>query len=136
MEGKIIQALQENDWIFDKAPNGLYHTRYQGKNAELIVHLNIMNLERAIVLAIAYLPLKVKPEQRNQVAQVLNKLNLATSFGSFELNYDIGEIAFRTGIFYFNTEFQMPMAVNCLDSAAYSADANYPIILEAVSSAK
>lgn len=132
MEDEIIQNLKENHWNLDKAPNGLYHTRYQGEHTELIVHLNLLNLERSMVLAIAYLPLKIEPHQLNKIARVLNALNLDTFFGSFELDYNIGEIAFRTGIFYFNTEFQMPMALNCLNSAAYFADTGCPSILKAV----
>jgi hypothetical protein len=133
MEESIIQFLKANNWNLDKAPNGLYHTRYQGKNTELIVHLNIMNLELSILLAIAYLPVKIKSHQINEVARFLNALNLKTFFGSFELDYDIGEIAFRTGIYFFNTDFQMPMAINCLRAAAYFADVHYPSILEAMS---
>src|SRR5262245_60576272 len=81
MEEKIIQFLKDKGWQLEKAPVGLYHTRYQGKNTELIVHLNLLNLERSIVLAIAYLPAKVKSHQLNEAAQVLNKLNLKTFFG-------------------------------------------------------
>lgn len=132
MEYEIIQALKEEGWNLEKAPNGLYHTRYYGKNTELIVHLNIMNLNKSTLLAIAYLPMKVMPDQINKVASFLNELNLKTFFGSFEMDYSIGEIAFRTGIFYFNTEFQMSMAINCLDAAAYSADMDYPSILTIV----
>jgi hypothetical protein len=132
MADKIIQNLKENNWNLDKAPNGLYHTRYQGEHTELIVHLNLLNLERSMVLAIAYLPLKIESHQINKVAQTLNALNLDTFFGSFELDYNIGEIAFRTGIFYFNTEYQMSMALNCLNSAAYFADMGYPSILKVV----
>ncbi len=119
-------------WYLDKAPNGLYHTTYRGKNTDLMVHLNILNLDNSYVLAIAYLPIKVMPQKINTVAKFLNELNMKTYFGSFELDYSIGEIAFRAGIFYFNTEFQMQMVINCLDSAAYSADMDYPSILEIV----
>ncbi|MBN3875994.1 MULTISPECIES: YbjN domain-containing protein [unclassified Nostoc] len=132
MDEKILQALKKEGWNLEKANNGLYHTRYHGQNAELIVHLNTTNLEKSIILAIAYLPIKVMQSQNNKVAQFLNQLNLKTFFGSFELNYTTGEIAFRTGIFYFNTDLQMPMIVNCLDAAAYAADMDYPSILEKV----
>ena len=132
MEEKIIQALQKTNWKLDKAPNGLYHTQYQGKNTKLIIHLNILNLDESVLFAIAYLPIKVERHQINKVARFLNELNLDRFFGSFELDYTIGEIAFRTGIYYFNTDFQMPMAFNCLDAAAYFADMNYPSILEVI----
>lgn len=132
MEEEILQALKTEGWNLEKAKNGLYHTRYQGQNAELIVHLNIMNLDKSIILAIAYLPIKVIPSQNERVARCLNQLNLKTFFGSFELNYTTGEIAFRTGIFYFNTDLQMFMIINSLDAAAYAADMDYPSILETV----
>ena len=133
MEEQIIQTLKEKGWNLQKSPNGLYNTRYQGKNTELIVHLNIMNLDKSTLLAIAYLPIKVMSHQTNKVARFLNQLNLKTLFGSFELDYNIGEIAFRTGIFYFNTDFQMSMIINCLDAATYFADSEYPYILEIIS---
>ncbi|BAY64742.1 hypothetical protein NIES22_48420 [Calothrix brevissima NIES-22] len=132
MEEEILQALKTEGWNLEKANNGLYHTRYQGQNTELIVHLNIRNLDKSIILAIAYLPIKVITSQNERVARWLNQLNLKTFFGSFELNYNTGEIAFRTGIFYFNTDLQIPMIVNCLDAAAYAADMDYPSILETV----
>lgn len=132
MEEEILRALKTEGWNLEKANNGLYHTHYQGQNAELIVHLNIMNLDKSIILAIAYLPIKVTKSQNERVAKWLNQLNMTTFFGSFELNYTTGEIAFRTGIFYFNTELQVPMIVNCLDAAAYAADMDYPSIIEKV----
>lgn len=132
MEKEIIHTLKENGWNLEKAPNGLYHTNYSGQNTNLIVHLNLMNLSGNYLLAIAYLPLEVMPNKINTVANFLNELNKKTFFGSFELDYNIGEIAFRTGIFYFNTEFQIQMVINCLDSAVYSADMDYPSILEIV----
>jgi hypothetical protein len=130
----IIQGLQEAGWNLQRASNGIYYTRYLGKNSELIVHLNILNLDNSTLLAIAYLPIKVMPHQIDKVARFLNELNLKNFFGSFEMDYKIGEIAFRTGIFYFNTEFQMPMVINCLDAAVYSADMDYPSILEIIKS--
>lgn len=132
MEEEILRALQEKGWNLQKAPNGLYHTRYHGENTDLIVHLNIMNLKNSILLAIVYLPLTVMPNQLDTVAKLLNELNLKTYFGSFEIDYSIGEVAFRTGIFYFNTGFQLPMVINCLNAAVYSADMDYPSILKKI----
>jgi hypothetical protein len=128
MEEEMLLYLTERGWNLQKAPNGLYYTCYDGKNAKLTLHLDIVDLKKSILLAIAYLPIKAMPAQLDKVARFLNELNLKTYFGSFEMDYSNGEIAFRAGIFYFNTDFQMPMIINCLNAAAYSADMDYPAI--------
>lgn len=125
MEEEIILYLQEKGWSFQKADNGVYSTRYKGKNTSLIVHLDIVDLNKSIVLAIAYLPIKVMACQLDRVAILLNEINLKTYFGSFEMDYGIGEVAFRTSVFYFNTSFQLAIVVNCLNATVYSADTYY-----------
>lgn len=125
MEDRILHYLSERDWRLEHTPSGLYRMLYKGHNTNLIVHLNLFNVSRSIVIAESYYPEKVPQTELDEMAERLNALNLDTLVGHFFLMCENGEIGFRSSVFFFNAELQLPMVYNCLDVAAVTADQRY-----------
>lgn len=128
MEEKILEYLSRQHWRFEFTPSGLYRTRFEGNNTSLIVHLNLLNLAKSIIIVDSYCPRKVQKAEVERTAATLNTLNLDTLVGCFFIVYKTGEVGFRSSLYYFNSEFQFPMVSNCLEVATITADNRYPEI--------
>lgn len=72
--------------------------RYTSKgNYQCIIDVND---EDKIVIIYAILGSLVEPKKRNRIAQLLTRVNFGIRIGNFEMDYDDGQIRYKTSIDY------------------------------------
>lgn len=116
IEATIIESLQDEGWNFDKISNGIYQTLYNNDVGKFFLQLNLINFNSSLILGTSYFSKTVTKNFISQATWQLNDINLRISIGSFQVNAKTGEISYRTGIYFFNTPFQMDLVRNILNS--------------------
>ncbi|MEH1813550.1 MAG: YbjN domain-containing protein [Nostoc sp.] len=128
-EGEIIEMLNNRGWqLFPDKKQGLYITFCEGENGTYKVYLNVMNLDKDLLISYSYIPVKAPKDKIEKMALLLNKINRNLSYGNFEMDYSNGEITFRNGIHFLGEKFTEYMALNTISPCAFTVDKYFPAI--------
>lgn len=129
LENEIIEMLNQRGWnLIPDKKKGLYVTYCQGKNGTYKAYLNTMNLDKKLLIAYSYIPIKTNQKKIKKMALLLNKINRKLYYGNFEIDYSNGEIAFRYGIHFLDQKFTEYMALNTMSPCAFTVDKYFPAI--------
>ena len=103
---KIIKEyLQENDWQFTQVKDkDIFLFGIAGKNGNFQCIADIVEDEHKFIFFSVY-GANVPPEKRPQLLELINYLNVNFFVGNFEMDYQDGEIRYRTGVYL---EFIIP----------------------------
>lgn len=99
--------LKEQKWKYNYSGDKL--TIYSGFNSQgMLWDFSAYARSRGpgvFLLGIrSFIPNKALPERRAACAELLTRLNFSLSSGCFEMNYEDGEIRFRTGVIIHGTD--------------------------------
>ena len=125
METEIIETLKKDEWAFAKVSDGIYQTNYLGKHNSYLIQINLRNLNSSLLLANSFFNMAVDKRLIFKAAWKLNEINLLISTGSFQIDFDSGQISYRIGTYFFNTPFQMKMITNMLSTLVSYTDQNH-----------
>jgi hypothetical protein len=67
--------------------------------------------------------------KRKEVAELLTRLNYAEAFGNFEMDFEDGEISYRTSMYYQFFEPTVPLIENMIMANIVSMDDSLPSII-------
>lgn len=86
-----------DDWPFEDASDQMLRTSYGGDSGQWVVVAEVRpSYQRFICFSI--LPERVPAERRAAVAEYLARVNHGVSYGNFDLDFDTGEVRYRTSI--------------------------------------
>ena len=119
----IVSMLQINNLQFAKAEDAtILWFRVKGSNGEWTCYAYSKEIERQLVLYSVF-PYKIKLYKLPAVAEFIARVNYDMMIGNFELNFDTGEVRYKTsvdlGIHIFeHTMLQSLMEANfaCMDT--------------------
>lgn|GEM_PF-7004582 len=115
LEREIIEILNKHSWNMEPDNRqGLYVTSCEGENGTYNVYLNVMNLDKQLLVTYSYISVKTPKDKLEQMALLLNKINRKLYYGNFEMDYSNGEIAFRNGVHFLGEVFTEYMALNTI----------------------
>jgi hypothetical protein len=90
--------LEEDGWFPQRIPDrSAYRMYYQGSNSDLRCIAQI-KLEAQQLVMYAYSPSKVAEDMRPVAAEYLTRANYGLHIGNFELDWNDGEVRFKSGI--------------------------------------
>ena len=97
----FARYLDERKWPCNRLADG--STLLSGFNgAEALWDFNLTARQKSADLFLlgvnSFIPNKVRPERRAACAELLSRLNFELMLGCFEMNYDDGELRFRTSV--------------------------------------
>ncbi len=128
-EGEIIEMLTNRGWqLFPEQKEGLYSTSCEGEHGTYKVYLNVINLDKDLLITYSYIPVKSPKNKIEKMALLLNKINRNLYYGNFEMDYSNGEITFRNGIHFLGDKFTEYMALNTISPCAFTVDKYFPAI--------
>ena len=90
--------FDDNDWpvdVHDELP--IVRMSYEGEHGSWPVYTRVYD-ERDQVAVLCTLPDLVAPKARKAVAELLARANFDLPYGSWEMDFDDGEVRFRTSI--------------------------------------
>jgi hypothetical protein len=94
----LFQYLEEDGWHPQRLTDrDIYRMTFQGKNGLLQCYAQI-RVEGEQLLCYAQAPIKVPEEQRSAVAEYLTRANYGMYIGNFELDYNDGEVRFKSSL--------------------------------------
>ncbi len=94
----IISFLQANNLQFAKAEDvTVLWFRVKGISGEWTCYAYSKELERQLVLY-SFFPYKIKPHKLAAVAEFIARVNYDMMIGNFELNFDTGEVRYKTSV--------------------------------------
>ncbi len=96
---KFKEYLKKVELAFSIVENETVITfGYRSKgNYQCIIDVND---EDKIVIIYTILGSLVEPERRNRIAQLLTRVNFGIRIGNFEMDYDDGQIRYKTSVDY------------------------------------
>ncbi|WP_017663719.1 YbjN domain-containing protein [Baaleninema simplex] len=94
----LVLFLTEDDWSFTRIENErAVKLRFSGDNGTWKC-IGRVREEDEQLLIYSLAPLKVPPEKRPAIAELLTRANYGMVIGNFEMDYSDGEIRYKTSI--------------------------------------
>lgn len=94
----FVEFLLHEKWPFVQLPGEpVIRTDYRGHNGQWICYAHVQEDEQRLVFYSVY-PDAIPQAQRAAVAEYLTRINYSLSVGNFELDFDDGEVRFRTAL--------------------------------------
>jgi hypothetical protein len=96
--GKMLNFFTEDDWQFTKLQGEpILSMAFQGQNGEWICYAKAREEQQQFIFY-SLCPTNAPEEKRLAVAEFLTRANYGMMNGNFELDFDDGEIRYKTGI--------------------------------------
>lgn len=128
MLDKIIQFLHSKDWRFQEVPGeSILFFGMEGKNGRFQCVVDIKQ-EKNWLLLFSICELKAPEDKRKDVAELLTRLNNGRVLGNFELDFDDGEIKYKTSLDFEDMELGLKAIENIVMSNIITMDACLPAI--------
>ena len=77
-------------------------------------------------------PVNAPKEKIPYMAEVLTRINYGLKVGNFEMDYETGEIHFKTYVDFFGEEDEKPALAQCIYANIMSFDNYFPKLLQAI----
>ncbi|HEX8600766.1 MAG TPA: YbjN domain-containing protein [Chloroflexia bacterium] len=101
--------FKEDGWTFSQIEGTLVLSiQFLGDNARFICHAS-EETEKQIFLFYSYAPVKAPEDKRPILADFLTRANYGLYIGNFEMDYNDGEIRYKTSIDVENAELNSPL---------------------------
>ena len=96
---KIVENfLQEDQWPLTKLDNpSILQTVFQGDNGKWSCYAQVREAQRQLIFY-SIAPINVEENKRLSMAEFITRINYTLSIGNFELDFDDGEIRYRTSL--------------------------------------
>jgi hypothetical protein len=93
----IINFFIKDDWHFSKIQGeSVLQTAFQGQNGKWNCYAKTREEDQFVFYSIC--PVKAPENKRTAIAEFITRANYGTIIGNFELDYDDGEIRYKTSI--------------------------------------
>ncbi len=125
----VEEFLNRDAWPYHKMEGvTAIQTTFEGKTGKWSCFIeSLENIKQVVVYSVA--AIKVPIDKRMTVAELMTRLNYGIRYGNFEMDFDDGEIRFRTSIDVEGTQLLLPMVKQLLHSNVALMDYYLPGIL-------
>jgi hypothetical protein len=94
----VVEAyFASEDWPIVAADDGLYETAFEGSATAWPCRIHVFDEDHRIVFVSAF-PAVIEDDQRAPVGEFCHRANFGLAIGNFELDFDGGEVRFRTSL--------------------------------------
>ena len=126
------QFLKDDNWypqqLEDKT---IYRVFFAGNNGELRCYAQIrVDLEQFIFYVIA--PIKTPEEMRDDIGEYINRANYGLRIGNFELDYNDGELRYKSSLDFENATLTPALLKNTIYPAVHTMDRYLPGIFSVI----
>ncbi|HUP86926.1 MAG TPA: YbjN domain-containing protein [Acidimicrobiales bacterium] len=128
----LIDAVREyfssEDWPVMETEDGVLETAFEGTTTAWPVRIHVFD-EDARVVFISAFPAPVDDDLRSAVGEFCHRANFGLAIGNFELDYDGGEVRFRTSIDVEGSTADQAMVRNVMVANVLTMDRYVPGLL-------
>ena len=121
--------LEEDGWHPQKLENRtIYRVYFSGNNGDLRCYAQVRtDLEQFLFYVIA--PVKAPAPERAVVAEYLTRANYGLRIGNFEMDYNDGEVRYKSSIDFEGTALNPALIKNTIYPAVHTMDFYLPGLL-------
>ncbi len=128
----VIQFFEDDDWKFmEVAPGKALRLGVSGRNGEYDCYA-VINEERETFRFMSQVPVKIPADQRLIVAEFLTRANYGLTIGNFEMDFEDGEIRYKTSIDVEGDRLTPPLVANLVNANILTIDQYFPGIMKVV----
>ncbi len=94
----VLQFLEQDGWFPERVGDAaVYRVHYSGRNATFPCFIQIrVEIEQLLIYAVC--PVRSPEDSRPRVAEFITRANYGMRIGNFELDYDDGEVRYKTSV--------------------------------------
>ncbi len=128
----VIQYFEDDDWKFmEVSPGEALKMGVSGRNGEYDCYA-IANEERQTFRFVSQIPIKVPENQRILMAEFLTRANYGLSIGNFEMDFDDGEIRYKTSIDVEGDRLTPALVENLVNINVITVDRYFPGMMKVI----
>src|SRR5262245_10838459 len=110
----LIDYMEEEDWKYEILEGEtIIRFHFKGSAGRLLCYGEV-DEEKCWLIFYSYMPVNAPPEKMAQVAEFVTRANRGMRIGNFELDFDDGEIRYKTSIDVEGGELTSKMIDNLL----------------------
>ena len=134
--GTVFDAVKkffnDDEWYFMEVDNrAMLQMGFQGKNGKWTCYAQT-NEEQFLFFFYSVCPINVPAEKRLAASEFISRANYGMKVGNFEMDFNDGEIRFKTSIDVENTELTPPLISNQVYANVWTLDRYLPGIFSVV----
>ena len=128
----LIDYMEEEDWKYEILEGEtIIRFHFKGRSGRLLCYGEV-DEEKCWLIFYSYLPVNAPGDKMNQVAEFVSRANRGMRIGNFELDYDDGEIRYKTSIDVEGGELTDKMIDNLLRANLTTTDRYFNGLMELI----
>lgn len=106
---QLMQFFTHDDWPFEQISDlPALRTSFSGENGKWTCYAHAREATHQFVFY-SLLPINTPPDKREAVAEFITRANYGMIVGNFELNYDDGEVRYKTSVDVGEANLTLPL---------------------------
>jgi hypothetical protein len=133
---RLIDFMEEEDWNYEILEGEtVLRFNFKGRAGRLFCYADVEE-EKDWLIFYSYLPVNAPAEKMVTVAEFITRANRGMRIGNFELDFEDGEVRYKTSIDIEGGELTSKMIHNLLQANLYTMDRYFSGIMEVIYSDK
>lgn len=121
----VNQFFASEDWPVVEVDDGIFESAFEGSAGLWPCRAHVFEPDRRFVFVSA-LPEPVPEDRRAEVGEFCHRANFGLASGNFEIDFDGGEVRFRTGVDADGTEIDLGHVRNVVIANVLTMDRYLP----------
>ena len=128
----LIDYMEEEDWKYEILEGEtIIRFHFKGRSGRLLCYGEV-DEEKCWLIFYSYLPVNSPPDKMGHVAEFVARANRGMRIGNFELDFDDGEIRYKTSIDVDGGELSDKMIDNLLRANLTTTDRYFNGLMELI----
>lgn len=128
----LVEFFEEDEWDFQWMEGAsVLSMGFSGKNGKWQCFAQAREAQQQFVFY-SVLPINVPPEKRQKVAELITRINYGMVIGNFELDFDDGEVRYKTSVDVEGAELTPPMIRQMVYANIIITDRYLPAVMRTI----
>jgi hypothetical protein len=128
----LIDYMEEEEWKYEILEGEtIIRFHFKGRAGRLLCYGEV-DEKKCWLIFYSYMPVNSPPDKMAQVSEFLTRANRGMRIGNFELDYDDGEIRYKTSIDVEGGELTIKMIDNLLRANLHTIDRYFSGLMELI----
>jgi hypothetical protein len=128
----LVEFFEEDEWDFQwMEGESILSMGFSGKNGKWQCFAQAREAQEQFVFY-SVLPVNVPPEKRLKVAELITRINYGMVIGNFEMDFDDGEVRYKTSVDVEGSELTLPMIRQMVYANILITDRYLPAVMRTI----
>jgi hypothetical protein len=129
---RLIDFMEEEEWKYEILEGEtVLRFHFKGSSGRMLCYADVEE-EKSWLIFYSYLPVNAPPEKIEPMAEFITRANRGMRIGNFELDFDDGEIRYKTSIDIEGGELTSKMCDNLLRANLSTMNRYFPGMMELI----